>query len=89
MKRVRIIVSGRVQGVFYRSETKKMADKLKVVGFIKNVSNNVEGVFEGRNKDVDRLVEFCRNGPIGAIVEDIKIFEEKYKNEFNSFEIRT
>ena len=89
MKRVRIIVSGRVQGVFYRSETKKMADKLKVVGFIKNVSNNVEGVFEGRNKDVDRLVEFCRNGPIGAIVEDIQVFEEKYKNEFKDFEIRS
>jgi len=89
MKRVRIIVSGRVQGVFYRAETKKMADKLKVKGFIRNVNNNVEAVFEGSDKDVDRLVEFCRNGPIGAIVEDIRILEEKYKNEFKDFEIRT
>ena len=89
MKRVRIIVSGRVQGVFYRAETKKMADKLKVKGFIRNVNNNVEAVFEGSDKDVDRLVEFCRNGAIGAIVEDIRILEEKYKNEFKDFEIRT
>ena len=88
MKRVRIVVSGRVQGVFYRAATKKMADKLKVAGFIRNVDNNVEAVFEGRDKDVDRLVEFCRNGPIGAIVEDIRILEEKYKNDFNSFEIK-
>ena len=88
MKRVRIVVSGRVQGVFYRSATKKMADKLKVMGFIRNVNNSVEVVFEGRDKDVDRLVEFCRNGPIGAIVEDIRIFEEKYKNEFKDFEIK-
>ena len=88
MKRVRIIVSGRVQGVFYRAATKKMADKLKVKGFIRNVDNNVEAVFEGGDKDVDKLVEFCRNGPIGAIVEDIRILEEKYKNEFKDFEIK-
>ena len=88
MKRVRIVVSGRVQGVFYRAATKKIADKLKVKGFIRNVDNNVEAVFEGGDKDVDKLVEFCRNGPIGAIVEDIRILKEKYKNDFNSFEIK-
>jgi len=89
MKRVRIVVSGRVQGVFYRSETKRMADRLDVKGFIRNLSDgSVEGVFEGSDKYVNKLIEFCREGPVGAIVEDIRVKEEKYKNEFKSFGVK-
>jgi len=87
--RVHIVVSGRVQGVFYRSETQEKAQQLGVSGWVKNLSEGrVEAVFEGERAKVEQMVEWAKKGPSGAIVNDLDLSWEEYQGEFNSFEIR-
>jgi len=87
MKRIHLIVKGNVQGVFFRSNTKKIASELDLNGYVKNLPNgNVEIVAEGEK--VNELIEFCKKGTEYAKVEDIVVKIEKHKNEFESFEIR-
>lgn len=85
-KRVRVNIYGRVQGVFFRFNTKKVADRLNVNGWVRNNSDgSVEAVFEGEKEAVDKVVEWCKKGTIASKVEDVKIKEEEFKNEFNDF----
>ena len=88
MKRVHLIISGTVQGVFFRANTEKQANELGVTGWIKNIDSVVESVIEGEDSAVDKLVGWCKHGPAAAKVEDIKISEEEFKGEFEGFEIR-
>jgi acylphosphatase len=84
----KIIVSGRVQGVFYRRFVKINADRLKIKGYVKNLSNgNVEIVFEGHEEKINNLINECRKGPAGAYVEDIEISKIDI-NGLENFEIR-
>lgn len=88
MKKVNIKIYGRVQGVFFRHNTKKVADKLNVKGWVKNNSDGtVEAVIEGDKKDVDSLINWCRKGPIGSKVEKIEVKEVRYRKEFDNFSI--
>jgi len=88
MKKVNIKIYGRVQGVFFRYNTKKVADKLSVKGWVKNNSDGtVELIAEGDDKSVDCLVNWCRKGPIGAKVDKVNVKEAKYKKEFKDFSI--
>lgn len=87
--RVHIVVSGRVQGVFFRSETQEKAKELGLTGWVKNLAEGrVEAVFEGERDKVEQLVEWAKKGPSGAIVEHLDLVWEEYKGEFNGFEIR-
>ncbi|MGP3667126.1 MAG: acylphosphatase [Candidatus Bathyarchaeota archaeon] len=87
--RAHVVVSGRVQGVFFRHETKKEALKRGVKGWVRNLPNGeVEAVFEGEKEDVEEMIKFCRKGPPLAKVKDIKVSWEEYKGEFKDFEIR-
>ncbi|MDH7563998.1 MAG: acylphosphatase [Candidatus Bathyarchaeota archaeon] len=87
--RVHVLVSGRVQGVFYRSEASKEARKLGVTGWIRNLPDGrVEAVFEGEEENVKALVAFCRRGPAGARVDRVEVKNGSYAGEFRSFEIR-
>ena len=62
--RVHILISGRVQGVFFRAETRRAASALGVKGWVRNLpGGDVEVVAEGRKPELDRLIEFCRKGP--------------------------
>ncbi len=89
MKRVHIIVKGFVQGVFFRSNTKKTAIELGLKGYVKNLSDEkVEVVAEGDEKEINELIEFCKKGPSAAKVEDIDIIFEKPRDEFKDFEVR-
>ncbi len=89
MKRFHLIVSGNVQGVFYRHNTNQVANRLGLKGFVRNLPNgDVEVVAEGNENKLNELTEFCKKGPIGANVENIKIEYEKPTKEFNSFSIR-
>ena len=86
--RVHIIVSGIVQGVFFRAKTKEEADRLKVFGWVKNsIDGSVEIMAEGDEVSLDRLAQWCRKGPQGAVVENLKLTEEEYRGEFDSFNI--
>lgn len=89
MKRIYILISGRVQGVFFRRFVMHNAVRLGINGYVKNLGDGkVEAVLEGNNKQVDELIELCKQGPIGSKVENVDTKEEKYKGEFNSFEVR-
>lgn len=89
MRRVHILVYGIVQGVFFRQNTKLVAGKLNLKGFVKNLKDNsVEVVAEGEDKNVEKLIEFLKKGPEDSKVERIELKEEKPKNEFEGFEIR-
>jgi acylphosphatase len=87
--RAHVFISGRVQGVFFRSETAHEAKKHGITGWIRNLSDDrVEAVLEGDTENVERLVEFCRHGPRGANVTKIDVIWESYLDEFADFEIR-
>jgi acylphosphatase len=87
--RAHVVVSGRVQGVFFRSETKDEAEKHGVSGWVRNLSGGkVEAVFEGEQGNVGELIEFCKRGPPGARVTDVDVTWESYTGEFRYFEIR-
>jgi acylphosphatase len=87
--RAHVFISGMVQGVFFRSETRGEAEKLSVKGWVRNLSDGrVEAVFEGEEKNVKELIEFCRRGPRGARVTDVDIIWENYTGEFRNFEVR-
>jgi len=87
--RVRIFVSGRVQGVFFRVETRYEAMKRNVAGWVRNTSGGrVEAIFEGEREDVEKLIEFCRKGPSGARVTKVDVQWEEYSGEFKDFKIR-
>jgi acylphosphatase len=75
--RRRVIVHGRVQGVFFRDSVQRLARQRGVAGWIANRwDGTVEAVFEGEPDGVERLVEFCRKGPRGAQVESVEVSEE-------------
>ena len=74
MKRARVVASGVVQGVFFRTETRDRARSLGVAGWIRNVPDgSVEAAFEGDDERVDSMVEWCRRGPSGASVEQVEV----------------
>ncbi len=86
MKRVHVLISGNVTGVFFRKFISDNAEKLGVKGWVRNAGDKVEAVLEGSK--VDELVELCKKGPSGARVNNIEVKEEEYKGEFDKFEQR-
>lgn len=87
--RAHIILAGRVQGVAFRYYAREVAYRLGVKGWIKNlVSGEVEIVLEGKRKTVEKMIEWCREGPPLAMVESIEINWLPYSGEFNQFQIK-
>lgn len=80
--RCRIIVSGRVQGVFFRDSCQRVADRLGVRGWVRNNHDvTVEAVMEGDRDDVGDLIVWCREGPSYAIVNNVQLFDEPVVGE--------
>jgi len=87
--RVRIIVSGRVQGVGYRNNVFKQAKKIGVNGWVRNLGDGrVEAVFEGEKQEVERIINWAKKGPLFANISDFKIEWQEPKGEFNNFEVK-
>ena len=87
-QRIRIFVTGKVQGVFFRQALKVMAKKNDVSGWVKNLKDGrVEAVLEGDQEKVSRLVEWSHGGPANARVEDVEIRNEKFTGEFSKFDV--
>ncbi|MBS3108306.1 acylphosphatase [Candidatus Woesearchaeota archaeon] len=87
-KRVHVVVSGKVQGVFFRSKIRELASKLKITGYVRNVQNDkLEAIFEGDDISVNNILKFCKEGPEEAEVSAIVIDEETYKGEFKDFSV--
>ena len=77
MVRYRVLISGRVQGVFFRDACRRVARDHGVAGWVRNLPDGqVEAVFEGRPEDVDRLVAWARRGPSRAAVADVAVRAE-------------
>lgn len=77
VKRVRVVVSGRVQGVFYRATCETRARALGLGGFVRNLPDGrVEAAFEGPDADVDAMVAWCRHGPDFARVDAVEVIDE-------------
>ena len=87
-QRVHILMSGKVQGVFFRQALKVIAKKNNVVGWVRNLTDKrVEAILEGDNKSVNSVIEWTRIGPANSRVDDIEVSNEEFKNEFSTFEV--
>ena len=87
--RARFIVTGRVQGVWFRASTQETAQELKLHGWVRNLPDGeVEGVFEGPRDAVEKALNWCRRGPPAARVEFCDVIWESPEGE-GSFEIRS
>ena len=88
MKRVHLIVSGRVQGVCYRMYAVDEARRLGVTGWVRNLlDRTVEVVAEGEKQALGEFLDWCRNGPQFASVTGVKAEYSEATGEFESFEI--
>lgn len=87
--RAHAIIKGRVQGVFFRMETREAAERRGVTGWVRNKSDGtVEAVFEGEKDSVDSVVQWCKDGPAAAKVEDVELNWQTYDGEFTGFSVR-
>ena len=87
--RVHLIITGRVQGVFFRASTVAQARCLGLTGWVANAPDgSVAVIAEGARARIDELTEWCRHGPSGAKVTNVEIRWEAPRNEFASFSIR-
>jgi acylphosphatase len=88
MRRAEILVRGLVQGVFYRHNTKRKADEFHLTGGVRNLRDGrVEVICEGTEEDIKKLVEWCKRGPQGAVVEHVDMAWNEYIAEFKDFRI--
>ena len=89
MVRRRVIVRGRVQGVFYRASTREEAERLGLAGWVRNLPDGgVELEVEGEREPVDALIEWCRKGPPHARVEGVDCHEDEPRGESPPFQVR-
>ncbi|MBI5156099.1 acylphosphatase [Candidatus Peregrinibacteria bacterium] len=88
MSAVRFIITGTVQGVFFRAEMKKLADQLGLTGWVKNCDDgSVEVHAEGPAEKLKELEIWCRKGPPAAVVENV-IVKDVAEENHESFIIR-
>lgn len=86
--RARLIVKGRVQGVWFRDSTRRQAQDLGVTGWVRNVPDGtVEVLAEGPEDKVRELVGWCHHGPSYANVTQVLETTETWMGEFGSFDI--
>jgi len=89
MRRVRVRVSGRVQGVFFRDSTRRTAEALGLGGWVRNCDDgSVEALFEGEDGDVARALAWLREGPTHARVDAVEVRDEPPQGCTSEFEIR-
>ena len=89
LRTVRVIISGRVQGVCFRMETERAAEKYGVNGWVRNRRDgSVEALFQGDSRSVDDVLKWCAQGPPLAVVGDVRIFEEPFQEGLTDFIVR-
>jgi len=86
---VRLLVTGKVQGVYFRFNIQQVAMKNSVVGWVRNLPDgNVEALLEGNKEDVNQVVRWSKIGPENARVDEVKIDYGQYTGEYKDFIIR-
>lgn len=87
--RVRVYISGMVQGVFFRYETKKRALRHGISGWVRNLEDGrVEALFEGETEAIEKMLNFCRKGPPGADVQNLEVNTETWQGESQDFTVK-
>lgn len=75
-KTVKVLVKGRVQGVYFRHHTKLMAERIGLTGWVRNLSDgSVEACFSGDGNDVVKMIEWLQHGPETAVVDKVDVAE--------------
>lgn len=88
MERAHVHVSGEVQGVYYRANTRDTAREKDVTGWVRNLKDGrVEAVFEGSREAVEEMIDWCHEGSPAASVEDVEVEWEEPEG-LTEFEIR-
>ncbi|MGB9667756.1 MAG: acylphosphatase [Thermosulfidibacteraceae bacterium] len=88
-KRVHLLISGKVQGVYYRANACEVAKRLGITGWVRNLPDGrVEVVAEGEEDVLKNFIAWCWEGPPLARVENVEEKWEPYKGEFVTFSIR-
>lgn len=89
IKAVHLIVTGRVQGVFYRAATREQGEQLGLAGWVRNRRDgSVEAHVQGPAPQVDALVEWCRGGPPSARVDGVACEPAAYDASLTQFGVR-
>ena len=89
MFQVHLIISGKVQGVFYRASCQEVAQVLGLTGWVKNLQDgNVEVLAQGEKEKIEKLIEWCKKGPSGAKVSGVEIKWGNVLNNSLSFEVK-
>ncbi len=88
VQRCRLLIQGRVQGVFYRVSAQSEARRLSLVGWVRNLpSGEVEALVEGEPEALDSFIAWCRRGPPGARVGDVLVEKSQNGEELRGFSI--
>ena len=88
MTRAELIISGLVQGVFYRASARQEGLRLGLVGEVRNLpGGDVSAIVEGRQEQIEQFIAWCRRGPEGARVDDVRVRWEPARGGFVSFRI--
>jgi acylphosphatase len=86
--RAHVLIQGRVQGVFFRSEIMHQAKIHGVKGWVHNLPDGrVEAEFEGEEENVEKLLEFCKHGPPEASVKNVEVTRKTFTGDLKGFEI--
>jgi len=88
LERAYVLVSGEVQGVFFRDSTRQKAEELGLAGWVKNAPDGrVEALFEGPSESVREMVRWCEEGPQQASVENVDTDFERAGGDLEGFEV--
>ena len=88
MTRAELVISRRVQGVFYRASAQQEAQRLGLHGEIRNLpGGEVEAIVEGEKSRIDEFIAWCRRGPPAAEVEDVRVRWSEPRREFRTFRV--
>lgn len=83
-----IIITGKVQGVFFRKNTRQKANEFNIYGWVKNtVNDRVEIFAQGNEEDLNKFVSWCKQGPSKAEVKNIQVKEKETNNNLKGFSI--
>lgn len=89
LARAYVRIYGIVQGVFFRSNTRRVAKSLGLRGYVRNMPDgSVEAVFEGEREAIEKAIEWCRRGPPLARVDRVEVKWLEYKGEYDDFTVR-
>jgi len=89
MAQVHVLISGRVQGVFFRASTRDEALARGLAGWVRNrADGRVEAVFEGDRRVVENMLAWCKKGPPYAYVDQVEIDWQPYQGDLEEFRIR-